>query len=114
MKSLLATALSGAALTLLAGTAPTAQAAEPFAACLSQLRGPALKAGVSGATFDTHTAGLAPDMAVIDLLDAQPEFKTPIWDYMAGLVDDERTRPPSPPCGAWKAISAARWAAGRC
>ena len=88
MKTLLATALSGAALTLLAGTAPTAQAAEPFAACLSQLRGPALKAGVSGATFDTHTAGLAPDMAVIDLLDAQPEFKTPIWDYMAGLVDD--------------------------
>ncbi|KAG1202660.1 hypothetical protein G6F35_012160 [Rhizopus arrhizus] len=75
---------------LLAGTATTAQAAEPFAACLSQLRGPALKAGVSGATFDTHTAGLAPDMAVIDLLDAQPEFKTPIWDYMAGLVDDER------------------------
>lgn len=90
MKTLLATALSGAALTLLAGTAPTAQAAEPFAACLSQLRGPALKAGVSGSTFDTHTAGLAPDMAVIDLLDAQPEFKTPIWDYMAGLVDDER------------------------
>lgn len=90
MKSLLATALSGAALTLLTGAAQTAQAAEPFAACLSQLRGPALKAGVSGATFDTHTAGLAPDMAVIGLLDAQPEFKTPIWDYMAGLVDDER------------------------
>ncbi|NMK46741.1 lytic murein transglycosylase [Achromobacter sp. Bel] len=90
MKSLLATALSGAALTLLTGAAQTAQAAEPFAACLSQLRGPALKAGVSGATFDRHTAGLAPDMAVIGLLDAQPEFKTPIWDYMAGLVDDER------------------------
>lgn len=90
MKSLLATALSGAALTLLTGAAQTAHAAEPFAACLSQLRGPALKAGVSGATFDTHTAGLTPDMAVIGLLDAQPEFKTPIWDYMAGLVDDER------------------------
>lgn len=87
MKSLFAYALSGLALTLLA---PAAQAAEPFAACLSQLRGPALKAGVSGATFDTHTAKLAPDMAVIDLLDAQPEFKTPIWDYMAALVDDER------------------------
>jgi len=68
----------------------TAHAADPFATCLAQLRGPALKAGVSGATFDTHTAGLTPDMAVIDLLDAQPEFKTPIWDYMAGLVDDER------------------------
>ncbi|MFY0475794.1 lytic murein transglycosylase [Achromobacter marplatensis] len=87
MKSVLTAALAGAALSLLTGAA---QAAEPFAACLSQLRGPALKAGVSGATFDTHTAGLTPDMAVIGLLDAQPEFKTPIWDYMAGLVDDER------------------------
>ncbi|QKH34182.1 lytic murein transglycosylase [Achromobacter pestifer] len=80
---------------LLAGGAlisltPAASAADAFAACLAQLRGPALKAGVSGATFDTHTAGLVPDMAVLDLLDAQPEFKTPIWDYMAALVDDER------------------------
>jgi len=83
----LAIALAGAALISLA---PAASAADSFAACLAQLRGPALKAGVSGATFDTHTAGLAPDMAVIDLLDAQPEFKTPIWDYMAALVDDER------------------------
>ena len=24
------------------------------------------------------------------LLDYQPEFRTPIWDYLAGLVDDER------------------------
>ena len=29
-------------------------------------------------------------MAVIDFLDAQPEFVTPIWDYLAALVDDER------------------------
>lgn len=87
MKSLLSFALTGAALIL---PLPAAQAADAFAACLAQLRAPALKAGVSGAAFDTHTANLAPDMAVIDLLDAQPEFKTPIWDYMAGLVDDER------------------------
>jgi membrane-bound lytic murein transglycosylase B len=84
---LLAAACAGAALFALA---PAASAADAFAACLAQLRAPATKAGVSGATFDTHTAGLAPDMAVIGLLDAQPEFKTPIWDYMAGLVDDER------------------------
>ncbi len=84
---LLAAACAGAALFALA---PAASAADAFAACLAQLRAPAIKAGVSGATFDTHTAGLAPDMAVIGLLDAQPEFKTPIWDYMAGLVDDER------------------------
>lgn len=91
MTTRLASALPYAALTLAGALCmATAHAADPFAACLAQLRGPALKAGVSGATFDTHTAGLTPDMAVIDLLDAQPEFKTPIWDYMAGLVDDER------------------------
>ncbi|MFF7396894.1 lytic murein transglycosylase [Achromobacter sp. NPDC008082] len=91
MTTRLASALPYAALTLAGALCmASAHAADPFAACLAQLRGPALKAGVSGATFDTHTAGLTPDMAVIDLLDAQPEFKTPIWDYMAGLVDDER------------------------
>lgn len=103
MKSVLANAFSSAALLLLACAVQTAQAAEPFAACLSQLRGPALKAGVSGATFDKHTAGLAPDMAVIGLLDAQPEFKTPIWDYMAGLVDDERVADGQAGMARWRA-----------
>jgi lytic murein transglycosylase len=27
---------------------------------------------------------------VLDFQTSQPEFKTPIWDYMSGLVDDER------------------------
>ncbi|MGW8306777.1 MAG: lytic murein transglycosylase [Achromobacter pulmonis] len=80
-----------AALTLaLALCPPAARAADAFAACLAGLRAPAIKAGVSGATYDAHTARLSPDMAVIGLLDAQPEFKTPIWDYMAALVDTER------------------------
>ena len=61
-----------------------------FASCLAGLRADAQAKGVSGATYDTHTAALAPDMAVIDFLDAQPEFVTPIWDYLAALVDDER------------------------
>ncbi|HYG45281.1 MAG TPA: lytic murein transglycosylase [Bordetella sp.] len=69
-------------------TAPADTAA--FAGCLAQLRGQAVKQGVSAATFDTYTQGLAPDMSVIASLDAQPEFKTPIWDYLAALVDDER------------------------
>ena len=86
-KQLLTLALCSAALGL---PVSATHAADAYTACLSQLRGPAQKAGVSTTTFDTHTAGLSPDMAVIDLLDAQPEFKTPIWDYMAGLVDDER------------------------
>lgn len=29
-------------------------------------------------------------MEVLDFLKAQPEFKTPIWDYLGSLVDEER------------------------
>jgi len=31
-------------------------------------------------------------VSVLPLLDSQPEFKTPIWDYLAGLVDAERVQ----------------------
>jgi len=74
-----------------AAPAPDA-AADPaaYASCLAQLRGQAAGQGVSAGTFDTYTRDLAPDMSVIASLDAQPEFKTPIWDYLAALVDDER------------------------
>jgi len=33
---------------------------------------------------------VAPDASVLESLDYQPEFVTPIWDYMAALVDQER------------------------
>ena len=29
-------------------------------------------------------------MSVIEKLDYQPEFRMPIWDYLSGLVDDQR------------------------
>jgi lytic murein transglycosylase len=61
-----------------------------FAACLDRLRTQATQRGISKATFDTHAARVEPDLSVLELLDAQPEFKTPIWDYLAALVDDER------------------------
>lgn len=67
-----------------------AQSADPFQSCLTNLRAPARAAGVSDAAFARHTQSLAPDMSVIEKLDNQPEFRTAIWDYMAGLVDDER------------------------
>lgn len=77
--------------------ASLANAAEPMAAeldtyrqCLVQLRAKAPEAGVKPANFDRYTQGLRPDMDVIGFLDAQPEFKTPIWDYMASLVDQAR------------------------
>jgi membrane-bound lytic murein transglycosylase B len=61
-----------------------------FQACLAGLRGAAASSGVSGQTFDRYTATLQPDMSVIEKLNYQPEFSTPIWDYLSGLVDQER------------------------
>jgi lytic murein transglycosylase len=70
------------------GLAPAAAA--DFAACLADLRDAALRGGVSAETFDQAATGLSPDPDIAALADAQPEFKTPIWDYIAGLVDEER------------------------
>ena len=64
--------------------------ADEFHSCLNGLRGAASAKGVSGGTFDAATANLQPDMKVLEYLDFQPEFKTPVWDYLAALVDDER------------------------
>ena len=61
-----------------------------FAACVAELRGAAEHAGISSETVDLAFRGLQPDMKVLDFQKQQPEFKTPIWDYMAALVDDER------------------------
>ena len=61
-----------------------------FDDCLAGLRGKAEAAGIEGASFDANTRDLVPDMGVLELLDAQPEFTTPIWDYLAALVDDQR------------------------
>ncbi|MDR3086423.1 MAG: lytic murein transglycosylase [Azoarcus sp.] len=70
--------------------APLPTLADEFSACINRLRAQAVQRGISQATFDTHTARLEPDLSVLELLDAQPEFTTPIWDYLAALVDDER------------------------
>ena len=60
-----------------------------FRSCLASIRAAALSQGVSPTTFDAVTAKLAPNDAAT-FLDVQPEFSTPIWDYLAGLVDAER------------------------
>ena len=64
-----------------------AKAPPGFADCLASLRPQALRAGVGVATWDRYTPALAADPTVLDALDAQPEFVTPIWDYLAALVD---------------------------
>jgi lytic murein transglycosylase len=82
-----------APLALVAAFAATpALAQADFRSCLSNLRSQAAAKGVSGATFDAATAGLQPDLTILPLMDNQPEFKTPIWDYLGALVDEERVQ----------------------
>ncbi|KES23175.1 MULTISPECIES: lytic murein transglycosylase [Pseudomonas] len=64
--------------------------ADEFSACLARLQPQAAAKGVSAAAYQRYTGGLAADLSVLDLLNAQPEFVTPLWDYLAGLVDEQR------------------------
>jgi len=73
---------------LMASAAAPAHA--DFASCLANLRAHALGQGIHGEVFDRATAGVQPDMKIIELMESQPEFKTPIWDYLGTLVDDEK------------------------
>ncbi len=80
---------------LLAGLwlgAPSLAVAAPdaFSTCLATLKAQAGKQGIVAERFDVLTAGLTPDPSVLPLLDAQPEFTTPLWDYLAALVDTQR------------------------
>ncbi|MFE1602932.1 lytic murein transglycosylase [Methylobacterium sp. ID0610] len=61
-----------------------------FRSCLAGLGQEAAAKGISSASFQAATAGIVYDEKVIELSQAQPEFKTPIWDYIAALVDEER------------------------
>ncbi|WP_218955221.1 lytic murein transglycosylase [Acinetobacter sp. YH12072] len=63
-----------------------------FQNCLANLRSQAIAQGVSGSTYDRYTQNLTPDYSVIEKLNYQPEFSTPIWDYLSGLVDEERVQ----------------------
>lgn len=81
-----------AALAVPAAAPPTAAAtADPaFARCMAGLQTTAATQGIAADRFTAITAGLQPDPTVLPLLDAQPEFTTPIWDYLAALVDRQR------------------------
>jgi lytic murein transglycosylase len=78
------------ALTLLALSVFSSPVHADFASCVAGLRSSALSQGISASTFDSAMSGIEPDMKIIELMDNQPEFKTPIWDYLGTLVDDEK------------------------
>ena len=89
------------ALAVLCVLAAAAPARADFQSCVEGLRSSAAARGVSSATFDAQAASLQPNMEVIGFLDDQPEFKTPIYDYLAVLVDDERIRDGRARMGEW-------------
>ncbi len=65
-------------------------AAANFPACIARLWPDAARRKVSRVTFDTYTAGLTPDLHIMDLMDAQPEFTKAFWEYLDILVNDGR------------------------
>ena len=65
-------------------------AAANFENCLEHLWPLAAKRNISRASFDRHVKGLTPDLRIMDLMDAQPEFTKAFWDYLDILVNDKR------------------------
>src|SRR5712692_2128589 len=80
-----------------------AQPAAPldFGGCLRELRDEAKARGVSGRTFDQAMKGVQPDPSVLEAMQAQPEFETPVWEYLARLVDDKRIAEGQARLAAW-------------
>ena len=69
---------------------PANAAIADFGSCGASLKTAAVAQGISGEKVDQVFSSITPDLSVLPLLDAQPEFTTPIWDYLASLVDSRR------------------------
>src|SRR5262245_23506327 len=65
-------------------------AAANFSQCIAGLWPDAARRGISRETFEQQTAGLTPDLRIMDLLDSQPEFTKTFWEYLDILVSPER------------------------
>ena len=68
----------------------TGPAAASLDSCVAAIRSQAVKAGVSRSTVEAALQGVAYDEKAVRFSTSQPEYKTPIWDYLAFLVDDAR------------------------
>ncbi|RJF68245.1 lytic murein transglycosylase [Rhodopseudomonas palustris] len=66
------------------------QAAANFDGCVAAFWPEASRRGISRDSFERYTAGLSPDLRLMDLMDSQPEFTKAIWDYLDILVNDNR------------------------
>ncbi len=73
-------------LTLLAAPAH----AETFTEFLRAFEAKAVDAGVTRGTYRRATDGLTPDPSIPKLVETQPEFTTPMWDYLDSRITDGR------------------------
>jgi lytic murein transglycosylase len=87
--------------------APVPARADEFSTCLAKLRQDAARRGIASQVFDTALAGVTPDESVLEAQDAQPEFVTPIWDYLAALVDEQRVADGRAKLAEWGSVLAA-------
>src|SRR5215475_3032511 len=66
------------------------EAAANFDNCIAAMWPDAARRNISRESFERFTAGLAPDLRIMDLMDAHPEYTKSIWDYLDILVNDAR------------------------
>ena len=66
------------------------EAAANFNNCVAGMWPDAARRNIGRENLQRFTAGLTPDLHIMDLLDAQPEFTKSIWDYLDILVNDDR------------------------
>ncbi len=64
--------------------------AASLSSCVASLKKQAVRAGVSRSVASKALANVKFDEKVIRFSRSQPEYRTPIWDYMAFLVDPQR------------------------
>ncbi|WP_245263256.1 lytic murein transglycosylase [Azorhizobium doebereinerae] len=67
-----------------------AQAQANFPNCIAAMQPLAQAKGVSPASYARLTAGLEPDMKIMDFMDSQPEFSKALGDYVTMLVSENR------------------------
>lgn len=84
-------ALAAFSLVSQANAAPTPPnlSSTQFQQCLDGLKNSSNFKNISSATFEQYRP-TQPDPSVIVALNYQPEFQKPVWDYLSGLVDEER------------------------
>ncbi len=66
------------------------QAAANFSNCVAVMWPDAARRRITRENFERFTAGLSPDLRIMDLMDSQPEFTKAIWDYLDILVNEAR------------------------